>query len=250
MQATQTQGIQITDARHPLLRMGPRVAVYVWQYPLRLIHWGLVISIGALAFTGYYIHDPFIVGQIKRPFLMGWFRFFHEAFAMVFIALFLLRIYLFFTGNRWETWRNYVPLHRWQFQEMWQMVRFYLFIRPRPVPKIGHNSLAALSYLVLYALILAEIATGLVMYNALRHSAFLGFLVGWIPRAISIANLRLIHFLLMFVFISFGILHVHLSMLVTREEKNGLMDSIFTGYKVVPEEDVKAEQAKAAPEQQ
>ena len=39
--------------------------VYVWQYPLRLVHWGIVISIGVLSFTGYYIHDPFIVGQLQ-----------------------------------------------------------------------------------------------------------------------------------------------------------------------------------------
>jgi len=248
MQATEIQRSQITDNRHPLVRMGSGVAVYVWQFPLRLIHWGLVISIGALAFTGYYIHDPFIVGQAHRPFLMGWFRFVHESFAMVFIALFLLRIYLFFYGNRWETWRNYVPLHWAQFAEMWQMVRFYTFVRPKPVPKIGHNSLAALSYAGLYGMIFIEVLTGLVMYNTLRHSALLGFFVGWVPSVISIANIRLIHFGLMFVFISFGILHVHLAMLVAREEKNGLMDSIFTGYKVISADQVEAELAKTADE--
>ena len=89
--------------------IGPTIAVYVWQYPLRLVHWGLVISIGVLSFTGYYIHNPFIIGQMKYPFLMGWFRFVHEAFGMVFIALFLMRLYLFFAGNRWVRWRQYGP---------------------------------------------------------------------------------------------------------------------------------------------
>ena len=88
------------DARHPLHRgMGPVIAVYVWQYPLRLFHWGMVISIAVLSFTGYYIHDPFIVGQVNHPFLMGWFRFVHEAFGMMFIALFLLRIYSVLRGE-------------------------------------------------------------------------------------------------------------------------------------------------------
>ena len=36
------------DARHPDKKIGPAVAVYVWQYPLRLVHWGMVISIGVL----------------------------------------------------------------------------------------------------------------------------------------------------------------------------------------------------------
>ena len=54
-----------TIDRHPRMRVGPAIAVYVWQYPLRLVHWGLVLCIGVLSFTGYYIHNPFIVGQTK-----------------------------------------------------------------------------------------------------------------------------------------------------------------------------------------
>jgi Ni/Fe-hydrogenase 1 B-type cytochrome subunit len=224
---------------------GASAPVYVWQYPLRLVHWGIVISIGVLAVTGYYIHDPFIVGQTQHPFLMGWFRFVHESFGMVLIALLLLRIYLFFGGNKWEGWRQYIPLSKDRFREMWEMVRFYTFVRPRPVSKIGHNQLAAVSYLGLYFLILVEIATGLVMYQRLLDNAFLLALVGWIPRVISLQNLRLIHFFLMYVFIAFGVFHVHLAMLVSRAEKRGLMDSIFIGYKIIPVKEIEKEEAAA-----
>ncbi len=233
------------DRRHPEIPLGPTAAVYVWQYPLRLFHWGLVLSIGVLAFTGYYIHDPFIVGQVNHPFLMGWFRFVHEAFAMIFIALFLLRLYLFFGGNHWVQWRQYVPLHAAQWKEMWEMTKFYCFVRPVPISKIGHNAIAAFSYLGIYLLVLAEIVTGLVMYDWLRPTALLHPLIGWVPRLISFPNVRLIHFLLMFVFIAFGIFHVHLSMLISREEKRGLMDSIFIGYKVVPVDELNEEEKKA-----
>jgi Ni/Fe-hydrogenase 1 B-type cytochrome subunit len=234
------------DRQHPRLAEGKMVAVYVWQYPLRLVHWGLVISIGILSFTGYYIHDPFIIGQIKWPFLMGWFRFTHEAFGMLFIALWLLRMYLFFQGNRWEGWRRYVPLRAAQWKEMVQVAKFYLFINPKAVSKIGHNAMAALSYVGLYGLVLVEIVTGLVMFNWLRHSAILNPFVSWIPGVISMPNLRLIHFFLMFVFISFGIFHVHLAMLISREEKHGLMDSIFIGYKVIPVEELEEDDKFAA----
>lgn len=229
------------DGRHPGVPMGRAIAVYVWQYPLRLMHWGLVISILVLSVTGYYIHNPYIVGQVN-PFLMGQFRFVHEAFAMIFISLWILRMYLFFAGNRWVRWRNYVPYRKEQYQEMVEMAKFYLNIKAEPVSKIGHNALAAMSYVGLYAMVFAEIVTGLVMYNVLRHSPFLGLLVGWVPRLISLPNLRLIHFILMYVFIAFGILHVHLAMLVSRVEKKGLMDSIFIGYKVIPEPDLKEDE--------
>jgi len=222
------------DLHHPRMRMGQAIAVYVWQYPLRLVHWGLVISIAFLSFTGYYIHSPFIISQPKFPFLMGWFRFVHEGFAMLFIALFLLRIYLFFAGDRWVRWQAMVPLRGSQWKEMIEVAKFYAFIRPAPVSKVGHNAIAALSYIVIYLMAVVEIVTGLVMFNWLRHSPILTPLVGWIPRLINIQNIRLIHFLLMFVFLAFGIMHVHLCLIVSSAEKRGLLDSIFTGYKIVP----------------
>lgn len=238
----------LTDARHPLQAIGPAVAVYVWQYPIRLFHWGMVLSIAVLSFTGYYIHDPFIVGQVKYPFLMAWFRFVHETFGMIFIALFVLRIAMFFQGNRWVGWRQYVPLHARQWREMWEVMKFYGFINPKPISKIGHNAIAAFSYIGIYSLVLVEIITGLILYNQLRHSSVLGFLLGWIPTLVSVQNLRLIHFFLMFVFITFGVFHVHLCMLISRVEKRGLMDSIFIGYKVIPTEELEQEEKKALEE--
>ena len=29
---------------HPRMRLGPAIAVYVWQYALRLAHWGIVLQ--------------------------------------------------------------------------------------------------------------------------------------------------------------------------------------------------------------
>lgn len=128
-----------------------------------------------------------------------------------------------------------------------EAARIYQDLRSTtPISKIGHNAMAALSYLGLYSLVVIEMITGLVMFNWLRHSPILGPLIGWIPRFISFPNIRLIHFLLMFVFISFGIFHVHVSMLISREEKRGLMDSIFTGYKVIPADELQAEEKNAA----
>lgn len=127
-----------------------------------------------------------------------------------------------------------VPLHKRQWKEMIEVMKFYAFIRPTPVSKVGHNAMAAFSYIGIYTLVLVEILSGLVMFNWLRHSPILTPLVGWIPRMINIQNLRLIHYCLMFVFIAFGILHVHLCLIVSSAEKRGLLDSIFTGYKIIP----------------
>lgn len=230
---------------HARISLGPTIAVYVWQYALRLAHWGIVLSIAVLSVTGYYIHDPFIIGQIKYPFLMAEFRFVHEVFASAFIGFFLLRIYLFFAGDRWVRLKGMVPLRKEQWREMLEVQKFYAFIRPTPVSKVGHNAIAAMSYLIIYSLVLVEIVTGLVMYNWLNKSAILNPLVGWLPGMVSIQNLRLVHFCLMFVFVSFGIFHVHLCLIVSAAEKRGLMDSIFTGYKIIPVAELEEDDRKA-----
>jgi Ni/Fe-hydrogenase 1 B-type cytochrome subunit len=185
------------------------------------------------------------VGQTKTPFLMGWFRFTHEAFAMAFISFFVLRMYLFFAGDRWTQWRAMVPLHKRQWKEMIEVMKFYAFIRPKPVSKVGHNAMAAFSYIGIYTLVFVEIVTGLVMYNWLAHNPVLTPLVGWIPHVVSFANIRLIHFCLMFVFIAFGVLHVHLCLIVSSAEKRGLMDSIFTGYKIIPVDELEEDDHEA-----
>ena len=82
------------------------------------------------------------------------------------------------------------------------------------------------------------------MYQRLLHNAVLLAMVGWIPRLIGVQYLRLIHFFLMYVFIAFGIFHVHLCMLVSRAEKRGLMDSMFIGYKIIPVDEVEEELEK------
>jgi len=237
--------ISETMDRHPRMRVGVAVAVYVWQYALRLVHWGLVLSIGVLSVTGYYIHNPFVVGQTSTTFLMGWIRFVHEAFGMAFIGFFLIRMYLFFAGDRWVRWQALVPLHKSQWKEMIEVMKFYAFMRPTPVAKVGHNAMAAASYIGIYTLVLVEIVTGLVMFNWLRHSPILTPLVGWIPRFVSMPNIRLIHFFLMFVFIAFGVFHVHLCLIVSSAEKRGLLDSIFTGYKIIPVDELEEDDHNA-----
>lgn len=237
---------RFVDRNHPLQPVGPVVAVYVWQYPLRLVHWGTIISLVILTITGYYIHNPYVIGQVKYPFMMGWIRFVHEAFAFFFAAMLAIRLYLFFKGSYFERWPRYVPYTKEQFAEMIQVSRFYMFLRPTPVSKVGHNAMAAFSYIGFYGLMAIEVITGLVMYNWLRHSPILTPLVGWIPRVVNIQTLREIHFFLMYVFAAFGIFHVHLCMLISRTEKRGLIDSMFVGYKTVPVHEMEEEEKHAA----
>ena len=213
----------------------PTVRVYVWELPVRVSHWFIFLPVIVLSFTGYYMHNPFIVAKSSTTFLMATIRFIHVVAGSVFICAFLLRLYWFFMGNNWSNWRAFVPIHRRQWRGMGSMVAYYSFLRKDLVYHVGHNALAAVTYLLMFTFMLIEIVTGLTLYTQVRGKWALGWLFGWIPGVIDIQHIRLIHFCIMFAFLAFVIHHVYSAVLVSWEERNGLIESIFTGYKFVPQ---------------
>lgn len=225
----------------------PTVRVYVWELPVRISHWFIFLPIVVLSFTGYYIHNPFIVAKSSTTFLMATMRFIHEIAAFVFLSAFLLRLYWFFMGNNWSNWRAFVPIHRRQWRGMGGMVAYYSFLRKDLAHHVGHNALAAMTYLLMFTFMLIEIITGLTLYTQVRGKWALGWLFGWIPRVIDIQHIRLLHFCIMFAFFAFVIHHVYSAVLVSWEERNGLIESIFTGYKFIPKAELEedAVQSKA-----
>ncbi len=219
---------------HSIAREENIVRVYVWQWPVRLSHWVIVLSIAVLSFTGYYMYDPFIIARGNQAFLMGRMRFIHEVTAWFFISAVLLRFYWFFKGNRWAHWRSFVPLERWWRKGARTQLKYYLFLNRHPDSEVGHNPLAAATYVVVFGLMVIEIATGLALYNHILGSKVLGFFVDWIPGIINIRYLREIHFLIMFAFFAFVIHHVYSAVLIGIEERSGLVGGIFSGYKFFP----------------
>jgi Ni/Fe-hydrogenase 1 B-type cytochrome subunit len=235
-----------SEAHSPDSPFAP-VRVYVWELPVRVSHWFIFLPVVVLSFTGYYMHNPFIVGKGSTAFMMGTVRFTHLVAGFVFISAFLLRLYWFFVGNSWSNWRAFVPLHRRQWRGMGGMVAYYSFLRRDLLHHVGHNALAAVTYLVMFVLMLIEILTGLALYSQVRASTVLNAIIGWLPRLIDIQNLRLMHFCIMFSFFIFVIHHVYSAVLVSWEERNGLIESIFTGYKFVPSDELEEDATSRSP---
>jgi Ni/Fe-hydrogenase 1 B-type cytochrome subunit len=226
-----------SESRAPYTR-GPSQRVFVWELPVRVSHWLIVLSAGVLACTGYYMHNPFVIVRARTAYLMGTMRFIHLCAASVFICAFLLRFYWFFVGNEWSNWRAFVPIRRSQWQGMGRMVAYYSFLQKNLAHHVGHNALAAITSMVMFTVMLVEILTGLALYSYTVSNRVLTFFIGWLPRLIDISYLRLTHFLIMFAFAVFVIHHVYSAVLVSWEERNGLIESIFTGYKFVPDEEL------------
>jgi Ni/Fe-hydrogenase 1 B-type cytochrome subunit len=211
-----------------------RRPVYVWQLPVRIVHWTIVVALVVLSATGYYIHHPFLggAGGAGHPgFTMGTVRFVHEATGFAFIAAVLVRVYWAFAGNRYAHWRGLLPITAAQRRDLKDMVLFYALRRRKPPRANGHNPLASLAYLAIYGAFALSIITGLGLYAWVSRIPTWQTLFGWTYDTIGIERLRLVHFLLMFVFGAFTIHHVYSAILVDIEERNGELSSIVTGYK-------------------
>lgn len=223
------------------------VRTYVWEKPVRISHWLMFFTFVSLSFTGLYMHHPFLLASGRASFLMARMRFVHVVSGFVLIAAIALRIYWFFKGNFWARWSSYIPIHREQWKGIGSMLEFYSFMRFDPGHRTGHNPLAALSYFVIYILILVEILTGLFLFGQVLGNPVLHQFTAWMAVLVSPSYLRLIHYFLTFVFFAFVMFHVYASVLVSLEEENGLLDSIFSGWKFMPAGELRHEIA-AIPE--
>ncbi|HLC02744.1 MAG TPA: Ni/Fe-hydrogenase, b-type cytochrome subunit [Anaerolineales bacterium] len=210
-----------------------RKQVYVWEVPVRLIHWTIFLSIGVLSVTGYYIGDPFVIvrGEAYGGYLMGWMRVIHAVAAFAFALSVLARIYWVFAGNRYAHWSELIPVSRDRREGMRKTLAYYLFLSRDLYSSVGHNPLAGISYFFLYLTFIAQMLTGFALRSAAYPGGFWPVAFGWILVMFGTQTVRLVHHLLMWVILAWVVHHVYSAILVDTEEKSGLISSIFTGYK-------------------
>ncbi len=209
--------------------------IYVWELPVRVTHWLIVISIMVLAATGLYIHGPFLVPSdpIEASKRMADARFWHEIFAIIFSISVAVRFYWGFVGNSFSSWSQIIPHRREQFHYMGEMAKYYAGRRRHPVPYAGHNHLAGLAYTIVSVGLFAQVVSGLLLFGWIMPSGPFHLLFGWgnaVPFG-GIQTVRLLHNVLTFLFIAVMIHHVYSAILIDIEERNGVLSSMFSGYK-------------------
>jgi len=214
--------------------------VYVWELPIRLSHWVLFFAILILSATGFYIGHPFIdvPGEAKDHFVMGMARAIHLYTAIVFSLATLARIYWFFAGNKYVRLGEYIPLSARRWRSLWTTLAYYSFLRRDPEIYVGHNAIAAGSYLGIYLIYLLMIATGLALYTVIASAGspfqIFGFLV---PVFGGLQVARLIHHIGMWIIVLFVVMHIYFVVLASIVEHIGTFDSIISGYKFVPDQE-------------
>lgn len=212
-----------------------RVRVYVWEVPVRLTHWLVVTCVVILSVTGGYIADPFLIPATGAT--MGIIRFIHMLTAYVFVCAGIVRTYWLFRGNRFAQWRAFIPTNRRQLNEVATQTGWYLFIR-RELPGIlGHNALAAATYLVVFFLFLVQTLTGFAL-EAQHGNPLVVSLFGWMADTWGAPAVRVVHHVAMWAILAFMIHHVYAALLIDHTERNGLMSSIFSGYKFATRQEV------------
>jgi len=149
----------------------------IWSKTLRWCHWGMTLSVLVLLFSGWLITwIPEKADSLDDAHYVG---------AAVLIAVLTIRLWLLLLGKSNDLLKNLLP-NRHQLRQGWQVLRSYLSLGKIPLPKwYAHNPLWAPLYLFLFAILLLQIVSGLLLLNqvtllgelSIREMHVLGFQV-------------------------------------------------------------------------
>ncbi len=211
------------------------IRVRVWDLPVRVVHWLLVLSILVLSVTGFLIGDPVLLPAGDTDWVT-WDKTIHMFTAYIFIALILARVcWLFMSPNRWCRWTEWIPITKARWRLFVPSIRYYLFLDREGPPVVGHNPLAGMAYTVLYLMFGVEIVTGMVLWGV-QGEGWAATLTGWLIPLFGLPTIRLVHHLIMWLIVAFLIHHVYSAMLLDRVEASGVNSSIFSGFKFLPKD--------------
>ncbi len=173
-------------------------------------HWVHLVSIIALAFSGFYIHYPFFPG------FMGVARGMHFFFMYLLIINLVIRIILAFTmksanvsGNR-ETdldIKNFLP-QKANRGKLFPQMAFYAMAKKEHPTQGKYNPLQKMAYIFVPILVVAMAWTGFSLYGPYMDNSFFQASVRWVGGPM---NMRIIHYFLMWAFIIFTAVHAYMA---------------------------------------
>ena len=219
---------------------------FVYSGANRLLHWLRALTITILTVTGFYIAEPFLSapGSSDKLVFAQW-GMVHYITGFVLIASAMLRIYLFFFGKNHEeetrSVKDVLSLKSWIVQ-----LKSYFFIGELQKKGI-YGPLQFATYFMITVLVILAILTGLILYSNVYHQGLGGLLRE--PLSVvsmwlgGLAQVRLIHHIVMWGFIIFIPIHIYMVIWSAIRFRHNALDVMFTGYdyhlKKESEEDTK-----------
>lgn len=175
----------------------------VWDWPLRVFHWALAVSLG-VSFATHYMG-------------IEWFEW-HRRAGYVALVLVCFRIAWGFFGPRYARFASFVRGPRAVFD--------YMSGR-QPYPKAGHNPLGGLSVLVLLAVVAFQAGTGLFANDEIANA---GPFYGWVTQETS-NRLTALHALSSKLVMGLVALHLLAVAWYDFVRRAGLVRAMWTGRK-------------------
>lgn len=205
--------------------------VHVWDWQLRSMHWLAVFLILLMAATGFLMGSGRLAGGVVFSAYLSHLRLIHFIAGWLFLCSAIIRVAgLFLASNRFQRYDALFPVRRRDLKNLLQVAQNYLFCRfDRGPHYIGHNPLQQVAYTAIYAVGIAALGTGFALYALYAPDHWLFGNLIWIGDLVGVQNLRLIHILIMWVFLAFIPIHVYLSIRADTVEREGAISSIISG---------------------
>jgi len=147
---------------------GPLEAVYVYEAPVRLWHWVMMVAMFVLVGTGYLIGSPLpsIGGEATDHYLFAYIRMIHFIAGMIFAVAFLVRVYWAIVGNHSARAIFLPPVWNGSWWKgLFDQMGYYLFLKKESALWVGHNPLAQIAMFAMYTLgTIFIIITGFALY--------------------------------------------------------------------------------------
>ena len=195
--------------------------VYVYEAPVRIWHWAMMLAMLVLAPTGYLIGSPWSggTGEATFSYFFGTIRLVHFLAAAVFVVSFVVRVYWVFAGNHHARSIFLPPVWsgRW-WSGLFRQMGYYLFLRKESPAWIGHNPLAQIAMFAMYVVgAFIIILTGLSLFSEqFGWGSVWMNLFGWVNVLLGGSQMvRLVHHLTMYYLLIFAVIHMYM---VIRED--------------------------------
>lgn len=229
---------------------------HVWDRSVRIFHWVNAICIIGLICLGLILlnNKSFGVSDDGKILL----KTLHAYFGYVLVINLAWRIVWGFVGNKYSRWRAVLPFTKGYIK----LSKSYAkgFVQNNPPPYAGHNPIAKLMVGLLFALLITQAATGLILAGTDLYLPPLGHEIAeWVTGSgedhSKLAGLKpgskegvdpeaykqmrefrkpfiTVHVYGFYILVIAILLHI-IGVIVTElKEKNGLVSAMFTGKKV------------------
>ncbi|UIF88133.1 Ni/Fe-hydrogenase, b-type cytochrome subunit [Cupriavidus sp. UYPR2.512] len=218
------------DARE--LRQGQSIrSVYVYEAPVRIWHWLNALSITVLCVTGYFIGQPLLTmpGEASAHYLMGY---------IMAVGMFA-RAYWALVGNHHAKKLFWVPMfQKTYWREVFNMLRWYLFLIPKPNQYVGHNPLARLAMFGFYLMFSNfMLLTGFALYGeGAQMGSWQERLFGWvIPLFGQSQDVHTWHRLGMWGIVTFVLLHIYAAIREDIMGRQSIVSTMISGHRTFKE---------------